>query len=354
MVKVNSKSQKGRSMVEMLGVLSIIGVLSVGGISAYSVAMKKHKANELLQRASMLASTVSAQIMSGKEPTTLDTFADSNLGKFALDYDPTKTTFDLKISELDGSVCSQLKEGGMVQKVQCNETAKTATITYYKNLATDPAEGEKSPTGGSAGTPDPLCKDVKCESGEECIGGVCAMVSGECSNNSDCDDWCKKNGGGVACYCSIINVNHTGDDSACYDNFTSQCAVATSEIKGGYVVGRDSMIWWSAVNFCKAHDKSLVSLADLGITGGYQGDGYCEGSECTGTVDWSDLQKKIGTATYWTTDAVSCDADWNCNPGSNNNSCSAFTVTLGPDNVGYGGPRGGLSLNLISNFALCR
>ena len=171
------RSQKGRSMVEMLGVLAIVGTLSVGGVYGYGVAMKKHKANELLHRASMLASTVSAQIMSGKDPTALDTFADSNLGKFALDYDPTKTTFDLKISELDGSVCSQLKEGGMAQKVQCNETAKTATITYYKNLATDPAEGEKSPTGSNSTSSFNPSGATKDDDGAVCSGDR----PGECS-----------------------------------------------------------------------------------------------------------------------------------------------------------------------------
>ena len=35
--------QHGRSMVEMLGVLAIIGVLSIGGIAGYSRAMEKHK-----------------------------------------------------------------------------------------------------------------------------------------------------------------------------------------------------------------------------------------------------------------------------------------------------------------------
>jgi type II secretory pathway pseudopilin PulG len=163
-------------MVEMLGVLAIVGVLSVGGLYGYGVAMKKHKANELLHQASMLAAAISAQIMSGKDPTTLDTFADSNLGKFALDYDPTKTTFDLKISGLDGSVCSQLKKGGMVQNVDCNPDAKTASITYYKNLATDPAEGEKSPTGGSGST-----KGNPGPSGDE-AGTVCSGARpGNCS-----------------------------------------------------------------------------------------------------------------------------------------------------------------------------
>lgn len=35
--------QCGRSMIEMLGVLAIIGVLSVGGIAGYSKAMEKYK-----------------------------------------------------------------------------------------------------------------------------------------------------------------------------------------------------------------------------------------------------------------------------------------------------------------------
>ena len=64
--KNNKRSQKGRSMVEMLGVLAIIGVLSVGGVYGYGVAMKKHKANELLHQASMLATTVSSQILTDK------------------------------------------------------------------------------------------------------------------------------------------------------------------------------------------------------------------------------------------------------------------------------------------------
>ena len=38
----------GRSMIEMLGVLAIIGVLSVGGIAGYSSAMEKWKLNETL------------------------------------------------------------------------------------------------------------------------------------------------------------------------------------------------------------------------------------------------------------------------------------------------------------------
>ena len=39
----------GRSMIEMLGVLAIIGVLSVGGIAGYSKAMMKWKIDKAVE-----------------------------------------------------------------------------------------------------------------------------------------------------------------------------------------------------------------------------------------------------------------------------------------------------------------
>ena len=52
--KISSRHQLnefslGRSMIEMLGVLAIIGVLSVGGIAGYSKAMETYKINKLKQ-----------------------------------------------------------------------------------------------------------------------------------------------------------------------------------------------------------------------------------------------------------------------------------------------------------------
>lgn len=50
-MKKNAKiNEIGRSMVEMLGVLAIIGVLTVGGIAGYSQAMAKHKLNRSIEQ----------------------------------------------------------------------------------------------------------------------------------------------------------------------------------------------------------------------------------------------------------------------------------------------------------------
>lgn len=47
------KNQQGRSMIEMLGVLAIIGVLSVGGIAGYSKAMEMWRINKTVGEYSM-------------------------------------------------------------------------------------------------------------------------------------------------------------------------------------------------------------------------------------------------------------------------------------------------------------
>ena len=46
LVETRQANPLGRSMIEMLGVLAIIGVLSVGGIAGYSKAMEKYKINK--------------------------------------------------------------------------------------------------------------------------------------------------------------------------------------------------------------------------------------------------------------------------------------------------------------------
>ena len=50
----HKQNQAGRSMVEMLGVLAIIGVLSIGGIAGYTKAMSKWKVDKVIDQISMI------------------------------------------------------------------------------------------------------------------------------------------------------------------------------------------------------------------------------------------------------------------------------------------------------------
>ena len=57
---MTKNAQSGRSMIEMLGVLAIIGVLSVGGIAGYSKAMMKYRINKTIEQITLIAGNVRA------------------------------------------------------------------------------------------------------------------------------------------------------------------------------------------------------------------------------------------------------------------------------------------------------
>jgi len=57
---MTKNAQSGRSMIEMLGVLAIIGVLSVGGIAGYSKAMQKYRINKAIEQITLIAGNVRA------------------------------------------------------------------------------------------------------------------------------------------------------------------------------------------------------------------------------------------------------------------------------------------------------
>ena len=75
--KVASRSQlyadpKGRSMVEMLGVLAIVGVLSVGAIAGYSKAMRKYRLDKAVSEYNLLLTTAIEKITSDSSVFTTD------------------------------------------------------------------------------------------------------------------------------------------------------------------------------------------------------------------------------------------------------------------------------------------
>ena len=77
MLKTN---ENGRSMIEMLGVLAIIGVLSVGGIAGYSKAMNKFKTNKVADNVSMLVANIKTMYAQQKTYGGLTTTTAHDMG----------------------------------------------------------------------------------------------------------------------------------------------------------------------------------------------------------------------------------------------------------------------------------
>ena len=192
------RSQKGRSMVEMLGVLAIVGVLSVGGISAYGVAMKKHKANELMAATMQEAVLISAQLATGKTNPSLSSF---NNSLFASASTVTGTdNFKIVLNAVDEDVCKQMKSmlgvSSMVHAISDN----CGEMTFHKNLtpkAVTQSGGNSGNSGGNSGeggTTEPVdpCANVNCGEHGTCVDGACDCEDGyggdECKELFTCNE----------------------------------------------------------------------------------------------------------------------------------------------------------------------
>ena len=81
------QNQLGRSMIEMLGVLAIIGVLSVGGIDGYSKAMEKFKTNKVIDQITTIVSNINILFANQTEYRTAD-------------YDYASSDIDAEIQEI--------------------------------------------------------------------------------------------------------------------------------------------------------------------------------------------------------------------------------------------------------------
>ncbi len=133
------KLESGRSMVEMLGVLAIIGVLSVGGIAGYVLSMNRYRANQMLDLANKYAGVLSASqqayvIRNGSMANwTAPTFAQSKVGtlpgngySISLDSSQTfsdaETRFTLNLTFISESICKTAVKINADPNVSCNGT----------------------------------------------------------------------------------------------------------------------------------------------------------------------------------------------------------------------------------------
>lgn len=92
----------GRTMLEVLGVLSVAGVLTAGGVAGYSIAINKQRANAVLEDAKLLSllllDTKSETVPSSFQPQSGKTFSvkQSNGG------------IDVTVEDIPQKVCLQV------------------------------------------------------------------------------------------------------------------------------------------------------------------------------------------------------------------------------------------------------
>ena len=253
MVKVNSKSQNGRSMVEMLGVLSIIGVLSVGGISAYSTAMEKHKANELIAATMQEAVLISAQLATGNTNPTLSGINGSLFSSAS--SVANSDNFKITLNSVDTDICTKMKSmlgvSSMVHAIADN----CGEMIFNKKL-TPKAVTQAGGTSGNGGTENGGdSNNNSCPQNyqtEKCSAGYIETDTTEINNGRICY-LCEKSELRITCEASgyhwdtseaAITSNQGDETGACCGDYYDETWYQNS------CCGSSSFVYWGDPKAC--------------------------------------------------------------------------------------------------------
>ena len=197
--------QSGRSMVEVLGVIAIIGVLSICALTFYAYLIDKHHANILSDEILQRSLDIKKQLDNRKRNITLDKFDPQSKLGYTIDYDNVhigiqvydvpKRLCDMTLDQVKGVLDSKIYSAdGETLLAECEENN---TLVF----AFEGPQKLSVQKGCPAGTPknaDPdTCEcdltqrylqeatnECVCWSGEE-IDGVCMNF---CATSADCDD----------------------------------------------------------------------------------------------------------------------------------------------------------------------
>ena len=346
--------QSGRSMVEMLGVLVIMGVLSIGGIMGYSYAINKYRANSLLNDIRMRQVDLMAQYLSGQkvnfqawklDETSIYSFVDPmvddegviSLSVLNVEEAVCKIVFDelkskmvsIDINSSSGKTSDDCAPSNTMtfsfaesmDNVDCetsicfNDSEKP--IMYY---CLDDSECGTCQFCNEEGTCQFLEEGVSCGQGQGmCLAGDC--VYQECQSNSDCS----------------ANEFCSGSDRMNCEQLPFRCKkIDFSKIKLKFAdqhietwfVSHTQLSYWDAKNACGKLGKKMVSVNELV-------DNYPSEMILPRTERLILLDNKLGSVNFWTSEEY--------------NSCYSISVFS----------REGYTVNMINTtkgrrFALCR
>ncbi len=261
--------ESGRSLVEMLGTLAIMGLIGITGLQGFTYAMKRHRANELLNEANKRAIMVATDLMTGKKPEDISItgFPENSYGTFKAKIEPEgNDKFKMTVAGLEEGTCELLDSlaGGPIRRINCKEES-SAEIFFNNDLSTEERASDYN-------TPETCQPPFKWCSG---LG-----IAGQCSNKTDC----------------CVGITY---DNICYDcdsetgkltdNYDSTCQTcADGEITNNYNLCQtcENGVISDKNNQCQECDSRtgiVTNIPDSPVTSctiTTTNDGICQSGEC--------------------------------------------------------------------------
>ena len=220
--------QAGRGMIEVLGILAIVAVLSIGGVLGYRLMVNRNKANLILNDVNRFAFV----IMENAESQPLDSVLDKRdfvpLSHFEMEgyQDEEPMEFSIEVFDVPKGVCEALVEKASVEyKVRVNANKRFGE--FYDETHQDLC-ADNNDIVLYFGKTDDLCNPPDPEKDEvECNGCACRGVCVE--DVLLHDDVCCNNPGEISCNGRCMDP--TCPETLTFNEGTCQCDCYNSEIK---------------------------------------------------------------------------------------------------------------------------
>ena len=345
----NRLSNAGRSMVEMLGVLAIIGVLSIGGLFGYKIAMTYHKANETIHDVMLRATNVPMKWEDYQQKGDNYLFSFADMGAYSVSNTmgypvevrakgtaPSGETyaFRVEVDDVPADVCRRIHN---MNPTAVDEIAPAlancadGTMTFYfdedfsnvpPGINQDDCEADGDCGAGQC------CNNGVCGACEESPASVCQCpdlgekpcdeadimtVKYTCQDGTqleDCEDW---NTAGCGECPSNLQTKRTGDccsdvaktdccpdweNCECEPADDCECPVATIQKMAGEccdtIVDEACCPAWEDCGCTKATCPAVTDECESGCCEEYAGGEVC-GTQCDGGfVDIEQIQVETG------------------------------------------------------------
>ena len=213
----NDVCSAGRSMIEMLGVLAIIAVLTVGGIAGYSKAMTQFKVNKIIAETNQ--SIASAHEYASKDKSFIIPGALEQRKALGLCPDSWENCAD---SGLGGNVWMADNSIAFTPKVpeMCLAVVNNIAIPLKESVEYVYISSQGT---GTAMNKCPVFGEEYDKESQKCYHA--GYVDGNCLNEVEdkIKDKCKKGADGI--YDLKIKNNYIGDDGNKYDELSKKGSI---------------------------------------------------------------------------------------------------------------------------------